>query len=67
MLNLTVNCLGRGLLAGFPFAGTSILAGRFVAEESVSLHKFLKKLAITELNWLSTGPIGEVSLLWMIT
>jgi hypothetical protein len=33
MLNLTVNCLGRGLLAGFPFAGTSILAGRFVAAE----------------------------------
>jgi hypothetical protein len=33
MLNLTVTCLGRGLLAGFPFTGSSILAGRFVTSQ----------------------------------
>jgi hypothetical protein len=30
MLNLAVTCLGRALLAGFPFIAASTLAGRFV-------------------------------------
>ncbi|XP_069688371.1 visual pigment-like receptor peropsin [Periplaneta americana] len=33
MLNLTLSCLGRGLLAGFPFAGTSTLSGRWLFSE----------------------------------
>ena len=30
MLNLAVTCLGRALLAGFPFIAASTLAGRLV-------------------------------------
>jgi hypothetical protein len=30
MLNLAIACLGRGMLAGFPFIAASTLAGRFV-------------------------------------
>jgi hypothetical protein len=48
MLNLTVTCLGRGLLAGFPFAGTSILAGRFVTE---GMKEVGKSKQIIKRNW----------------
>ncbi|XP_023715830.1 visual pigment-like receptor peropsin [Cryptotermes secundus] len=45
ILNLTVNCLGRGLLAGFPFAGTSILAGRWLfGAKCCQLFAFLQQL-----------------------
>jgi len=42
MLNLAVTCLGRGLLAGFPFAGTSTLVGRFAMHTGKDKKQFKK-------------------------
>ena len=40
MLNLAITCLGRGLLAGFPFTATSTLAGRFVTPNGRDIWYF---------------------------
>lgn len=62
MLNLAITCLGRGLLAGFPFSGSSTLAGRFITSQSIERSSDV--LSVPSLqqalgSWLSATHPGK--------